>query len=643
VKCGEVPEEPLSLALTNIINLATKNPEFVPKSKIRYNRNNHGHADMGLFKTQICQYDALNRWHQLSKQLGITQWTVHGGSTMGAKCFDAMNPWDDDIDLTVLDCSPLSDLWSKSDSNISHHYPDLNPKSHSMKGYFESRLIGDGLILSKGTAICKWYKLMTVEEAYMWKPKGLIMGMDIECMNWNLSPRERTTQHRSGWSEHMRSGGDLDTVPFGPTTIQIIPPKILDRYLELRYEKKSPCRYPFGSGSEQEPFLLPFKNNTSDIFQLDQQQASLNFALDHWYVPEGQRKSWRKQAGSKKQKELTNQIPNLNKVEVDNSISPGCSWGTNSTLKVVGWNAERGTYWDKFYTLVEEQEDLKEPLVILMNEMDIGMARSGNVHTARRLALKLGMNYAFGVEFLELTRGTQSEQNRTEGLRDALSLHGNAILTKCILGDTMILRDSLPHTYFSNQAHRGINADGFEVRLGGRMGIFARIFQRSDPLILAEGYPQANRNNEYLNKLPSHFVVGNVHKVEESESNQAILWDYYAFGPPPNSTSKYEGKGANIPSSQLGVIIQGDFGPRFCPLGGLSKMNNYKTDKTFRVKCLPNGKARIQPLAGDFFCSNMKKIRPVRVTAPCEWHNNTAPLTLADHAIVSIVVEGERK
>ena len=306
---------------------------------------------------------------------------------------------------------------------------------------------------------------MTVEEAYMWKPKGLIMGMDIECMNWNLSPRERTTQHRSGWSEHMRSGGDLDTVPFGPTTIQIIPPKILDRYLELRYEKKSPCRYPFGSGSEQEPFLLPFKNNTSDIFQLDQQQASLNFALDHWYVPEGQRKSWRKQAGSKKQKELTNQIPNLNKVEVDNSISPGCSWGTNSTLKVVGWNAERGTYWDKFYTLVEEQEDLKEPLVILMNEMDIGMARSGNVHTARRLALKLGMNYAFGVEFLELTRGTQSEQNRTEGLRDALSLHGNAILTKCILGDTMILRDSLPHTYFSNQAHRGINADGFEVRL----------------------------------------------------------------------------------------------------------------------------------------------------------------------------------
>ena len=112
-----------------------------------------------------------------------------------------------------------------------------------------------------------------------------------------------------------------------------------------------------------------------------------------------------------------------------------------------------------------------------MNEMDIGMARTGNVHTVRRLALKLGMNYAYGVEFLELTRGTKEEQDATKGGRDALSLHGNAILTKCILGDGLIIRDPLDRRYFSDKAERGVNADGYEVRLGGRAGIFARIFQ----------------------------------------------------------------------------------------------------------------------------------------------------------------------
>ena len=59
--------------------------------------------------------------------------------------------------------------------------------------------------------------------------------------------------------------------------------------------------------------------------------------------------------------------------------------------------------------------------------MDIGMERSGNVHTARWLALQLEMNYAYGVP--ELTSGTKKEQNITEGKHNALSLYGNTIWT----------------------------------------------------------------------------------------------------------------------------------------------------------------------------------------------------------------------
>jgi len=474
--------------------------------------------------------------------------------------------------------------------------------------------------------------------------------MDIECKSRKQSPREQKTQKQSKFAKHIETG-QLYTVPFGPTTIQTVCPLILDKYIELRYGKRSPCQYPFADGIAEEfsvrlPSSIDEATNVTevvvrDIFQADRSQAEMNFALENWYVPKKQREEWWKQRGNQQQMVYTDQIPNLNKVEVDNSMSAGCRWGMNNTLKVIGWNAERGTFWNKFYGMVDSMDDIKEPHVILMNEMDIGMARSGNVHTVRRLAHKLGMNYAFGVEFLELTRGTREEQESTEGQRDALSLHGNAILTKCIIGESMILRDPLDHRYFSDKAHRGINANGYEVRLGGRMGLFARIFEQPvKTLDFEEGkLPTDEGYYNYLNRLPPHFVVGNVHKLGESKNNRKWLWNYYGFGHPPLNSTLYEGKGIDLPTQQKGVIIQGDFGPKFCALGGLTKVNK-NSDKTFRVKCLPNGKANIGPLAADYFCTNMKSNHPVKVTPSCDWSNKNSPLTLADHAIVSTVVQG---
>ena len=38
-----------------------------------------------------------------------------------------------------------------------------------------------------------------------------------------------------------------------------------------------------------------------------------------------------------------------------------------------------------------------------MNEMYVGMARSDQQHAARLMAYHLGVNYAWGLEFVELT------------------------------------------------------------------------------------------------------------------------------------------------------------------------------------------------------------------------------------------------
>jgi hypothetical protein len=98
----------------------------------------------------------------------------------------------------------------------------------------------------------------------------------------------------------------------------------------------------------------------------------MDFAIAHWYIPKKQRAKWRAQAGNKKQVELTKLIPNLNKVEIDNSIAPAgaCDWSQNQTLRAIGFNAERGKYWDLFSNLVQHRsKELQEPHVILMNEM----------------------------------------------------------------------------------------------------------------------------------------------------------------------------------------------------------------------------------------------------------------------------------
>ena len=111
---------------------------------------------------------------------------------------------------------------------------------------------------------------------------------------------------------------------------------------------------------------------------------------------------------------------------------------------------------------------LKDADVIILNEMDIGMARSDNQHTTRLMAYFLGMNYAWGLEFVELTPGTDEDRYNANGLEDFHGLHGNAFLTKCTISEPVIFRNQTGQ-YFSSEA-TNVNAGGKEKRLGGRMG-----------------------------------------------------------------------------------------------------------------------------------------------------------------------------
>jgi hypothetical protein len=100
--------------------------------------------------------------------------------------------------------------------------------------------------------------------------------------------------------------------------------------------------------------------------------------------------------------------------------------------------------------------------VILLNEVDLGMKRSGYAGVARELADTLRMNYAFGVEFVEVDplytgdeRTEMKTPEETQALADDLradparfrGLHGNAILTRFPLrsGALSLAREALQH------------------------------------------------------------------------------------------------------------------------------------------------------------------------------------------------------
>jgi endonuclease/exonuclease/phosphatase family metal-dependent hydrolase len=206
-------------------------------------------------------------------------------------------------------------------------------------------------------------------------------------------------------------------------------------------------------------------------------------------------------------------------------------------IRVATWNIERGLEFEAIRAaLMNDQRffrrlpfesrssrfNLKEILdqvaklsradVIVLNEVDWGLKRTNYRNVARELATALQMNYAFGVEFVEvdpLTIGTETFEGETsadkaEMVRNVtvdksrtLGLHGTAILSRFPLRNVRLV----PYVH---QGHDWYTAEkkgvskleagkrkgagivfgekiAREVRRGGRMMLVADIEERSVP------------------------------------------------------------------------------------------------------------------------------------------------------------------
>ncbi|MGJ8597797.1 endonuclease/exonuclease/phosphatase family protein [Sulfitobacter sp.] len=175
-------------------------------------------------------------------------------------------------------------------------------------------------------------------------------------------------------------------------------------------------------------------------------------------------------------------MPAMNAVQVGGTASVPV---LPNQFTVAAWNVERCLFPEDtaahLSTIV--------PDIVLLSEVDHGMARTSQRHTTEVMAAQLSMTYAFGVEFHELDLGGETERVFCTDDFNALGWHGNAILSSVPFIKTALIRlDDHGHWFASD----GNTVDSQQLRLGGRMAIAAIIPTESGPLCVVSTHLESN-------------------------------------------------------------------------------------------------------------------------------------------------------
>ncbi|MDO6584700.1 endonuclease/exonuclease/phosphatase family protein [Salipiger sp. 1_MG-2023] len=185
-------------------------------------------------------------------------------------------------------------------------------------------------------------------------------------------------------------------------------------------------------------------------------------------------------------RELMAQVPAMRMVQTGGSAHPG---PLPATLSVVAWNVERCLFPE---ASAEHLRPLA-PDVVLLSEVDHGMARSKQRHTTAAMAEALDMTYAYGVEFHELDLGGPTERAFCEDDFNACGWHGNAILSKVPFERVTLIRlDDHGHWYSTD-----VGADPEQPRLGGRMALAAVLATEAGPVCVVSTHLESNADGAH--------------------------------------------------------------------------------------------------------------------------------------------------
>ena len=385
--------------------------------------------------------------------------------------------------------------------------------------------------------------------------------------------------------------------------------------------------------------------------------------------------------------ELTASISHLDLVDIDNSIAPasgggegggegGCDGGggggegggggggdgeaedvgrgatghahaTKYAQLAVGYlNAERGRHWCELAVQIRRTPALRAVDVWVLNEFDLGMARSSQQHTARLFAYALGLNYAWAVEFVELSNGNKAEQARTKGQENRYGLHGNAILSRWPLRDARVVRMPGMAPLYSSKGFE--TAYGYEKRLGGRMTLFAHTAAH------VQGGPRPTHHEPSVTRARAEHGVGaaasRCRPLLVASTHAQTVWGGLSAHTTPAIAAmraqierareraaqhEHDAAAAAVPA----VILGGDTWASTCRWIGLSSLVPRSSPKAVLDR---QGKVQLTRHSGmdDYICAgNLTAVgEPIRVPGRGQPLHGGAEFVLCDHVMIRATV-----
>jgi endonuclease/exonuclease/phosphatase family metal-dependent hydrolase len=157
---------------------------------------------------------------------------------------------------------------------------------------------------------------------------------------------------------------------------------------------------------------------------------------------------------------------------------------------IAAWNAERCLFPEKSAALLQAYQ----PDVVLLSEVDCGMARTAQRHPTAEIAKALGMSYAYGVEFFELGLGGETEQPYCLDDHNKAGWHGNAVLSRAEPSAVALIRlDDHGHWFVES----GFKTDPTQPRIGGRMAIAAVLPTNAGSLCVVSVHLESNADSAH--------------------------------------------------------------------------------------------------------------------------------------------------
>lgn len=185
-------------------------------------------------------------------------------------------------------------------------------------------------------------------------------------------------------------------------------------------------------------------------------------------------------------------LPALNALEV--SGSPSAAGPLAFPFTVAAWNLERCLFPEASAAKLAATY----AAIVLLSEMDDGMARTAQRHTTADVARELSMSYAYGVEFLELGLGPEVEKPYRTDDFNIRGLHGNALLARTPLVRPFLMR------LWGERIWLDFNPE--QRRIGERCAIGAVIDTEAGPFVAVSVHLESAATGPYRERQTRELI-----------------------------------------------------------------------------------------------------------------------------------------